>query len=143
METIGQNVLWTLDRSGRPIARSNLQIRKAPGIKVKNYRELAHHVAELQFRNRDFVLVFRGQSKDHRNKAGNTSLRPGIFRARDATGMVPFREIRTRFERLAVCDQRVATMAHTIYQEPELTERLRRQRILKWTPSRGPVWSVC
>jgi len=133
METIGRSALWSLDRAGKPINKSNTQVRRTKGVKVRSYRELARLVAELQFRNRDFVLVFRGQSKDYRNEAKNTSLRPGIFRPLQGNGTVPFGEIRRRFERLETCDRQVAELADAIFPEREIAERLRRQRILRWT----------
>ena len=134
METIGRNVLWSLDRFGKPAAKTNIQVRQTKGIKVKKFSQLARLVAELQFRNRDFVLVFRGQSKDYLNEAKNTSLRPGIFRPVQGDGTVPAAEIiRRRFQRLETYDRQVVARADAIFPEREVAERLRRQRILRWS----------
>jgi len=43
--------------------------------------ELAKKVADLQFRNREYVLLFRGQNKDYLSGKNLTLLRPSIFRA--------------------------------------------------------------
>ena len=47
---------------------------------VANYNELVKIVAELSYLNRDNLLFFRGQTKDHRNKAGATTLYPSLYR---------------------------------------------------------------
>src|SRR6516165_11484209 len=81
METIGKQNIWTfLDRSRDCRIATNTKIRKGAGHKVATYLELAQKIAELQFRNRDHVLLFRGQGGDHRNARGNTSIKPTLFR---------------------------------------------------------------
>jgi hypothetical protein len=76
METIGQQKIWSfLDRSDDCRITTNTKIREGAGHKVSSYLELARKIAELQFRNRDHVLMFRGQGGDHRNQKNNTSTR--------------------------------------------------------------------
>lgn len=134
METIGQNKLWSLDRSGKPLERTNPKVRQTRGIVVKSYQELARYVAELQFWNRDFVLVFRGQPKDYLNNAGNTSLRPKLFRPAKGHTNLSFDLVKTRFEELNALDQRLVEKADDIFPgQEEVANRLRRQRILRWS----------
>jgi FRG domain-containing protein len=81
METIGQSALFSyLGTSPHATAVRNTQVRKDRGHFVKSYLELATKVAELQFRNRNHVLMFRGQSRDYRNEQKNTSLKASLFR---------------------------------------------------------------
>jgi hypothetical protein len=81
METIGKQKIWSfLDRSRNCQITTNTKIREGAGHKVGSYLELARKIAELQFLNRDHVLLFRGQSGDHRNVKGNTSVKPTLFR---------------------------------------------------------------
>ena len=62
METIGKQKLWSfLARSAECRITTNTKIRTGAGHKVATYLELAQKIAELQFRNRDHVLLFRGQ----------------------------------------------------------------------------------
>ena len=69
METIGKQKIWSfLDRSGDCRIATNTTIRQGSGHKVGSYLELARKIAELQFRNRNHVLMFRGQGRDYRNE---------------------------------------------------------------------------
>src|SRR5262245_44323481 len=77
METIGKQKIWSfLDRAPECRITTNTAIREGAGHKVGSYLELARKIAELQFLNRDHVLLFRGQGGDHRNTKGNTSVKP-------------------------------------------------------------------
>src|SRR5882724_6306194 len=81
METIGKQKIWSfLDRSRDCRTTTNTRVREGVGHKVASYLELARKIAELQFRNRDHVLMFRGQGGDHRNAKGNSSVKPTLFR---------------------------------------------------------------
>jgi hypothetical protein len=93
--------------------------------------DLATKVAELQFKNRDFVLLFRGQPADYLNKQSNTSLRPSLFRAK-GNGKVPTAETLTsRYEDLVAAEKRLVEE----YERAELTDglRLKRERLLRWS----------
>ena len=81
MDTIGSAALVTfLDGVADCVSATNTRIRKDPGFRVSTFLDLAARVAELQFRNREHLLLFRGQRSDHRNRQGNTSLKPSLFR---------------------------------------------------------------
>jgi hypothetical protein len=86
VDTIGQQKMWTFLKDGCAIECADcLTIRRSPGYTVQSYLELATKVAELQFSNRDFVLLFRGQHTDYRNhvdKIGNTVLQASLFRSK-------------------------------------------------------------
>jgi len=47
---------------------------------VHTFRELVEHTAKLSFRNKDYLLFYRGQNTDYRNKAGNSTFYPSIYR---------------------------------------------------------------
>lgn len=47
---------------------------------IKSFNELVEQTAKLSFLNKDFLLFYRGQPEDYRNKAGNTTLYPSIYR---------------------------------------------------------------
>jgi hypothetical protein len=62
MEKIGNQKIWPyLDEASKARPGANLAIRGGPGHRVETYFDLAKKVAELQFLNRDHVLLFRGQ----------------------------------------------------------------------------------
>jgi hypothetical protein len=55
-------------------------VAKADAIPVPTYRHLMEHMAQLSYANKDYLLFFRGQSTDYRNKAGASSFYPSIYR---------------------------------------------------------------
>ena len=52
----------------------------APGYPIQSYGDLVEHVARLSYLNTDFLLFFRGQGRDFRNKAGSSQIYPSIYR---------------------------------------------------------------
>jgi hypothetical protein len=132
METIGRQKLWSfLDQNGKAKETTCAAVRNGDAQPVASYMEMARKVAELQFLNRDFVLMFRGQSGDWRNKAGNTTLKPSILRAKDAKKIPTEAALASRYERL------LAAEGHLVgrYRSGNSPggQRLRRQQILRWS----------
>ncbi|WP_426436692.1 FRG domain-containing protein [Bradyrhizobium genosp. P] len=129
METIGSQKIWSFfDRRGCQIAK-NTAVRQGAGHRVGSYLELATKIAELQFLNRDHVLLFRGQGGDFRNVKRNSSLKPTLFRG---MGRNPDRAtLVARFAALARAEQILIAE----YARAKLlgVERLKRHRILRWS----------
>jgi hypothetical protein len=94
--------------------------------------ELARKTAELQFRNPELELLFRGQRRDYRNLKGNSSLKPTLLRGERATpARLPAAEVlERRYERLRSAEQQLITLFDA--QELPARSQLRRQRILRW-----------
>lgn len=131
METIGKQQLWSFV-DGEPDAKVTdcVAVRQNAGRHVSSYLELATLVAELQFRNSDHVLLFRGQSGDYKNTKGNTSLKPTLFRPMTKGNPNAGRLLR-RFAALAEAESRLVKE----YERASLLglDRLRRQRIVRWS----------
>jgi hypothetical protein len=131
VETIGQQKLWTfLSGASRSVVANCTQIRKGSGHTVDDYMELVAKIAELQFMNRDYVLLYRGQNADHHNDKGNTTLKPGLLRASngknpDQTALISRFDILKKAENLLIGE----------YEQRSLLgrDRLRRQQILRWS----------
>lgn len=49
-------------------------------FKVNTFRELVENVAKLAYLNKDYMLFFRGQGNDYKNRSGNSSFYPSIYR---------------------------------------------------------------
>lgn len=131
MEIIGNQKIWTFpSRAGAIGPLTCGAIRKAPAHDVTNYMELATKIAELQFRNRDFVLMFRGQSGDFRNRLGYTSLKSTLLRASNSNKIPSEATLNRRFATLIDAERALIIE----YEQRMLLglERLRRQRILRW-----------
>jgi len=131
METIGSQKIWSFfDVSRTCRVANNTEIRKGRGHRVSSYFELATKIAELQFRNRDHVLLFRGQSGDFRNAQGNTTLKPTLLRPEGA-GNPSEAKLVERFQRLGRAERElVARYAASGFLG---VDRLRRHRILRWS----------
>src|SRR6202011_262701 len=69
MDTIGEQKLWSFaPQANKAAATTCVEVRAAAGHKVISFMDLATKIAELQFLNREHVLLFRGQRSDHRNE---------------------------------------------------------------------------
>jgi hypothetical protein len=100
VEAIGSKMLWSFV-PGKSEAQECkcTAVRKVNSVDVQSYLDLATKIAELQYRNRDYVLLFRGQPKDYRNFQHNTTLKPSLFR--DSSGRNPSADtLRERFKKL-------------------------------------------
>jgi hypothetical protein len=131
MDTIGTDSLWSFLGRGRRSAKVTCtKVREDPGFLVPSYLELARCVAELQFRNRQHVLLFRGQGADHKNQHGRTTLKPTLFRA-DARGNPSEPLLRRRFEALRWAEERLIHL----YAGGRFLgkERVARQQIVRWS----------
>jgi hypothetical protein len=132
METVGQQSLWSFREGASKVTRmSCMDVRKSEGVAILSYLDLAEKIAELQFMNRDLVLMFRGQSHDHRNKSGNTTLKPSIFRPELRSHVLSQKAIRSRYDKLIAAEGALISL----YSQAGIpgSVRLRRQRILRWS----------
>ena len=56
------------------------ELAKNTGYRVDSYRMLVEQVAKLSYLNKDYLLFYRGQANDHKNKVGKSSFYPTIYR---------------------------------------------------------------
>jgi hypothetical protein len=132
MKELGFRPLFSfLPRSKKVVAVRLSDVRKNRAYRVGNFMELASCVAELSFRNPEFLLFFRGQGSDHRNQRGNTTIKPRIFRP--ATGQLnpPSPDvIARRYLHLESAEQVLATK----YADSGFLgkDRIRRYRVVRW-----------
>lgn len=132
METIGNQTVWAhFDTEASPQIASNTQVRRGQGHLVTSYIDLASKVAALQFLNRDYVLLFRGQRKDYRNLAKLSTIKPTIFRPRSFGRNPSSSTLETRFSLLRRAELKLIER----YEEENLLgyERLARHRLLRWS----------
>lgn len=131
METVGQQKMWSFTCRGekaRPMKCG--AVRQGDALLVTSYLDLAKKVAELQFMNRDLVLMFRGQSSDHRNRSGNTTLKPTIFRGGNSNTVPSEKTLASRYALLSKAEVAL-TGSYRSGMTPG-SQRLRRQQILRW-----------
>ncbi|MEO0752850.1 MAG: FRG domain-containing protein [Pseudomonadota bacterium] len=131
MEKIGNNTLWSFVSDHPEIKRvRNPVLRRDPGHFVKTYFELAAKIAELQFHNRDHVILFRGQSADYPSSKGGSMLKASIFRHASSQSF-SLALLKRRFKRLEIAERYLVDR----YNEQQLLgrERIMRHRILRWS----------
>lgn len=132
MEKIGKIDVFSYFDDGRKIRKAtNLEIRRSPGHPVSSYMDLAKKIADLQFHNREHVLLFRGQVKDFKNKSRNTTLKPTLLRPSKGTQSPDPGELTSRFHRLASCEQKLVR----VFDRDQVMgrQRIARYRILRWS----------
>jgi hypothetical protein len=133
METIGEIKLSSFfDHERKSRNATCTAIRKGRGHPVASFLDLATKVAELQFMNRDYVLLFRGQTGDYRNQKGNTSLKPTLFRSINGPEKLPTSDRLTRRFEILKNAERVLVEE---YHRAKLfgLERMKRHRIVRWS----------
>jgi hypothetical protein len=62
---------------------------------VETYRKLVEHIAKLSYKNKDYLLFYRGQEEDYRNSQGSSTFYPNIYR-----GKLTLNERKERFKLL-------------------------------------------
>lgn len=131
METIGKQTIWSfIDNSTEANKTHNRTIRQNPGHRVESFLDLAKKVAELQFKNRDHVLLFRGQSADHLSSDGQSMLKPTLFR--HIEGQPPnYPQLESRFNRLRDAEWHLVNL----YEQNGFVEdtHLKRYQVLRWS----------
>ena len=131
METIGNQKIWTfVSETEKPQALTNTQIRKSKAIVINDYMDLATKAAELQFLNREHVLLFRGQDRDYKNRQSNSTLKPTLFRPSGKENPDQI-ELQNRFDTLERAERELVEE----YENAQFlgVDRLKRQRILRWS----------
>lgn len=87
----------------------------------------------LQFRNPEYVLLYRGQAQDHQNLQKRTSLKPTLFRSSPQSKRPPAAErLMRRFSALADAEQCLIKAAQEENSLLSAKTRIERQRILRW-----------
>lgn len=134
MEIIGKDEILSFTSRGVLETMTCMAVRKSGGLKVRSFMDLATRIAALQYSNPAHVLLFRGQSHDHKRGAIGrplfTSLSPSMFRGSDS-GAPDANELMRRFQNLEQFEKLlVRRYRNAGFQD---IDRLERHRILRWS----------
>jgi hypothetical protein len=134
MKEVGKTKVFAFfDDTKKIKSATNREVRAGSGHPVSSYLELAKKVAELQFYNQEEVLFFRGQTNDFRNRARNTTLKPGVLRSDPSSPLILPNpgELSTRFWQLKDYEQHLVNL----FEDKKVLGRQRvvRHRILRWS----------
>lgn len=97
------------------------------GFPVATFRELVEHVAKLSFLNKDFLLFFRGQKSDYRNKANNSTFYPTIYRGEYLTQA----ELDFRFDKLESASKILVDLLTT--NKVDGISEIKRKKFIQWS----------
>ena len=132
MEIIGNQKIGSMSDGKNSIKSLSCNaIRKESAYFVDNYMQLAMKIVQLQFLNRDFVFMFRGQANDYKNRLGNSSLKPSMLRGEINSNKPPaINTLNNRFEKLIAAEK---ALVNKVEQEKVFgRDRIKRQRIIRW-----------
>lgn len=106
---------------------SKKNVGKNPGYPIASFRELVEQVAKLAYKNKDYLLFYRGQKNDYVNKAGVSTFYPTIYR----DSHLLQQEINYRFDLLNSASSLLAQKFKNqkIEGYPELT----RKKYIQWS----------
>ena len=76
----------------------NRDIRRSEAKPVKDYADLVKHIAIVAYHNPELSLFYRGQGGDWRDKGGNSSLFPSMYRPCPNSFILPKKQLQKRFE---------------------------------------------
>lgn len=105
----------------------DLPAAKAPAIRALTYRALMEHIARISYVNKDYLLFFRGQSDDYKNKAGASSFYPSIYRG----DRVPREDLQRRFDLLTSASARLVDAFRE--QKIQGASDVRRRKLIQWS----------
>ena len=94
------NKLWAHLSFAHDERYYNREIRTSEALEVKSYADLVQHIARVAFHNPGMSLFFRGQAADYRDKSGNSSLYPSLYRATPGNLILPKKTLEKRFLKL-------------------------------------------
>ena len=127
MKELGDSIYSFLDgKTG--IKRCSVDdVRTGRGYRVNSFERIIKRVAALSFNNPEYVLFFRGQERDFKDRSKRSTLQSPLFRKLPGTQRLPFNEIRNRYEVLSQAEDLLSDMY-----EFEGDEKVRRFDILRW-----------
>ena len=97
------------------------------GFPIKNFRDLVEQVAKLSFLNKDYLLFFRGQKSDYKNKFNSSTFYPTIYRGEYLTQQ----ELDYRFDKLQSASKILVELFKK-HKVEGLTE-FQRKKLIQWS----------
>lgn len=97
------------------------------GFHISTYRDLVEQVAKLSFLNKDYLLFFRGQKSDYKNKFNSSTFYPTIYRGEYLTQQ----ELDYRFDKLHSASKILVELfkKHKVEGQAEF----QRKKLIQWS----------
>jgi len=97
------------------------------GFKIETFRELVEQVAKLSFLNKDFLLFYRGQKYDYKNKANKSTFYPTIYRGEYLTQA----ELDFRFDKLDSASKILVDLLSE--NKVDGISEIKRKKLIQWS----------
>lgn len=94
---------------------------------INTFRELVEKTAQLAYLNKDYLLFYRGQNLDYRNRGGSSTFYPSIYRG----DYLQQREINNRFDILNGASRSLTKLF--IDRQIEGFRELKRKKYIQWS----------
>lgn len=94
---------------------------------INTFRELVEITAKLSYLNKDYLIFYRGQNRDYKNKADSSSFYPSIYRS----DYLPYREIKNKFDILNGSSKALTELF--VDRKIEGYKELKRKKYIQWS----------
>ncbi|MDH5190835.1 MAG: FRG domain-containing protein [Gammaproteobacteria bacterium] len=102
-------------------------VASGDGYPVKTFSELVEHTATLAYLNKDYLLFYRGQGTDYKNKSDKSTFYPSIYRG----DYLPKREVEHRFD---ILYQASSKLVNLLGSRTKIgTHELKRKKYIQWS----------
>jgi hypothetical protein len=107
------------------------EIAASEPMSVSSFDELVRKMARLSYENRDHMLFYRGQRREHLNRENNSSLYPSIYRTKDGENL----SADVIGQKFKVLDQASILLLKKFAELdlPRTTKELRKRRYIQWS----------
>ncbi|WP_158861617.1 FRG domain-containing protein [Lunatibacter salilacus] len=97
------------------------------GFPIATYRDLVEQIAKLSFLNKDYLLFFRGQKNDYKNKVNSSTFYPTIYREEYLTQP----ELDYRFDKL----QSASKILVELFKQNKIEghTEFQRKKLIQWS----------
>lgn len=102
-------------------------VASGDGYPVNTYRELVEHTAALAYLNKDYLLFYRGQGVDFKNKNDKSTFYPSIYRG----DYLPKREVEHRFDILTQASSKLVDLLGS--RTKDGVGELKRKKYIQWS----------
>jgi len=102
-------------------------VARPDAFPVPSYNELVKIVAELSYLNRDNLLFFRGQTRDHRNKAGASTLYPSLYRKNVIS------KAKLEYDFAVLKEISALLVEETKHHDRRAADEIRRKQYIQWS----------
>lgn len=111
--------------------KEKIDIPSTDPLRIDTFVDLVKKVAVLSFHNKDYLLFFRGQKRDHLNRVGNSSFYPSIYRTKNGENLSKTL-LDIRFKLL----EQASHLLVNKFQEHNITDsiaELKRRKLIQWS----------